>query len=170
MKITNIDDKRIDEVLEGWDRLLADTEDFAIWGQGVFDKELFRATMYKAWELFSDYIDFDASDDEYVLPIDLAIILGKVMSYAQKQQVTMREDGGDIDVSAMIAEDLASNIRYRTLSRDEPVVSKLKQNKGVAERWTYHLESGELHVHRGTDEACEPPIVVSDISRWWDNA
>lgn len=189
MQITNMDDKRIDEVLDGWDELLVGTEDF-VWGEGILDQELFRRTMHKTWELFIDYIDFDAPDEKYALPIDLAVILGKVMSYAQKQQITVREDGGDIDVSAMIAEDLASNIRYRKLSRDEPVISKLKRNKGIAERWIYHLRSGELHIHRGdsaasnhflpdspdessremkNDVSCESPIVVSDISRWWDD-
>ena len=99
----------------------------------------------------------------------------------------MREDGGDIELSAMIADDLVSNIRFRDFSRDEAIVSKLKLINGSVFRWTYHLKSGELHIQKGdtasanhflfdsSDESfreinneIKEPIVVTDISRWWD--
>ena len=190
MHITNIDDERIDEVLDGWDELLDGTEDFALWGGGSFDQDLFREIMYKTWKLFSERIDFDAPDEEYALPIDYAVILGKIMAYGRKLQITYREDGGDVTVSAMLAADLGNSIRYRyDFPKDVPVISSMHHINNQFYRLKYDLESGELHLQKGLGADAPPsyffdittgeiqeleqenqdtgnPIIVTDISRW----
>ncbi len=181
-------DERIEEIIENWDELLESTE-YALWGEGDFDQEQFRETMFKTWKLFSERVDFDSPDDEYSLSIGMAEILGKIMIYSEKQQIKRRKDGGSIELSAMIAGDLFFNIKYRhTFSRNDPVVSERHMIDGEILRLTYLLNTGELRIESGhsegiTDFAFDPedeslseikpknrePIIVSDISRWWND-
>ena len=183
----NMYEDRIDEITEGWDELLEGTEDFALWAEGDFDQELFRETMYKTWELFAERIDFDSPEETYSLPIGMAQIFGQIQSYSTKKQITMRDDGGDIELSALIARDLYYSIRDRdSFVRDIPVVSARHMIDGEILRLTYHLDTGELRIESGysedhpdfifdtdTERATEiiprtiEPIIVKDISRWW---
>ncbi len=183
-----MDDERIEEVNDSWDELLESIEDFT-WGEGNFDLDLYRETMYKTWKLFSERIDFAAPEEDYALPICLAEVFAQVRLYADKRQIEMRRDGGTIALSAMIAFDLYYSIRYRAIfNRDEPVVSAKHMIDGELLRLTYHLDTGELHVTDGFEPEDTPavvfhpkdgsvseikqekrePIIVTDISRWWD--
>lgn len=179
---------RIEEVIDLWEELLESTENFALWGEGDFDQGLFRETLYKTWKLFSERIDFDSPENEYVLPIGLAEILGQILTYSKLQQITPRDDGGDIELSAMIAGDLFYNIKYRDMFvREKPIVTDRHMIDGEILRLTYYLDTGELKVEDGhsdeiTDFVCDPndggisaitpqtktkePIIVKDISRW----
>ena len=187
MIITITDDERIDTVINSWECLLEDNESF-LFDDGDFNQDLFRETMYMTWELFSQRIDFDAPDDNYYLPVDLARILGLIMVYERQYQVEDRRDGGDIGLSTLLAHCLWEAIYFRkTFSRSDPLIKSKKLINEILYELTYNLETGELHVqsglnpdvqhyrYDGSTETMEPiklntiePIIVTDISRWWD--
>lgn len=145
--------------------------------------------MYKTWKLFSEKIHFDVPEEEYELPIDLAVILGKMMLYSMKRQELIRKDGGDIELSAMIVGSFVWDIRNRkTFSRQEPVLIVSRDFKKRWLKMKYDLVTGELYVQYGLDEEDDPffiydfvdrtfrevernngdSMIVTDISRWWD--
>lgn len=180
-------EERIEEVINLWDVLLVVAEDFSLWEEEDFDQELFRETMYETWKLFAEKIDFDAEEKDYVLPISLAVLLGKVMTYSEKRQYTGRPDGGNIGLSALIARDMYYSIEDRNLFvRDNPVVSNRHLIRDEVLRLTYFLETGELkvengdevgtgnyvyNIHDGSMRKIKPqliePIILKDITHWW---
>ncbi len=164
MLFSIVDDEQIGTVLEIWEELLYNAEEFAYWDEGDLDQELFRKAMFLTWKLFSERIDFDASEEEYALPVDLAVILGQIMSYGRLKQIIDREDGGNIELSAMLAEDLWKSIQFRKeFSRFDPVISSKHLINMEVYQLTYNLKSGQLYVQKGNES-----FTVKDISAWWD--
>ena len=182
------EDEQVGNITDCWENLLEKTEPYALWGEGDFDLELFRSTMFETWELFLQRIDFDIPNEEYSLPIDLAIILGEIRKYANQIQITGRADGGDIELSAIIADILWHGIVYREeFPRNTPIISSVEVIGTGTYRLMYNMESGELQVEDGKDpeipefiyncaddifyEADQKeikPFVVTDITQvWW---
>ena len=162
-------DERIAELQQAWDELVAIAETFAL-DEGELDQELFRDVLLKTWKLFSERIDFDAKYSEYSLPIGMAFIFGRMMEYSDKTQVTVRQDDGDIELSARIVRRLASSIMNRELfPRDEPVIECRMKIDGIVMKLAYNCETGVLRVSELTKNKPNDKVLeINDISRWWN--
>ena len=162
-------DERIAELQQAWDELVGIAEAF-VCDEGDLDQELFRDVLLKTWKLFSERIDFDAKYSEYCLPIGMAYIYGRMMEYSDKTQVTDREDGGDIDLSARIVKKLTSSIMNREFfPRDEPVIECRMKIDGIVVRLAYNCETGVIRVTEKTKNIPNDKVLeINDISRWWD--
>ena len=162
-------DERIAELQQAWDELVDIAEAFAC-DEGELDQELFRDVLLKTWKLFSERIDFDAEYSEYCLPIGMAYIYGRMMEYSGKTQVTDREDGGDIELSARIVKKFTSSIMDRkTFPRDEPVIECRMKIDGIVVGLAYNCETGVLRVTEKTkNKTNDKKLEINDISRWWD--
>lgn len=167
-------DEKLSELVGLWDELVFGTEEFAVWGEGDFDQELFKEALYKTWKLFSERIDFEAPNSGYSLSIGMAYILGRMMEYSDKQQIASRADEGDIELSARIVNKLANSIVNRErFPRNEPIVkTKIKFDNGIIVSIEYNIETGVLKVSNGlkkdAPQKFDKTLETTDISRWWD--
>lgn len=154
----------VGELIIAWNELLNIASAFT-YDEEELDQELFRDTMFKTWRLFSERVDFDAEYSDYNLPIGMAYILGHMMEYSDMTQVEVRKDGGEIDLSAGIVNELVSRIIKRNnFPRNEPVIDYRTSFYGSVVGLAYNCETGVLRVSDGSEKVLE----TTDISRWGD--
>lgn len=171
-----------DKVRDGWDAVLENANDVSFCDDDL-DEELLRQTMYDTWKLFRDGIDFEASDEEYSLPIGLAGILGEITAYSKMYQITEDPDCDSLDIPAMICAFLRGAIIHRTdFSRDKPIVKGRRLIDHILTDIEYDLITGELTLsdppaainqfimdeHGGFVEPQRlgKPVVKKSIARW----
>ena len=162
----NIDEfgEGVGELIIAWNELLNIATAFT-YDEEELDQELFRDTMFKTWRLFSERIDFDAEYSDYNLPIGMAYILGHMMVYSKKTQVEVRQDGGEIELSAGIVNALVSQIiKRKNFPRNVPVVDYRMKIDGSVAKLAYNCETGVLRVSDKSGKVME----ITDISHWWD--
>ena len=179
MKINN---ELLERVSDGWDAALENANAVSFC-DGDLDEELFRQTMYDTWELFRNTIEFEASDEEYSLPIGLAEILGEITAYSKMYQITDEPDCDSIDIPAMICGLMLGSIIHRTgFSREKPAVKGRRLFDNTPADIEYDLVTGELTLSDPPetikqfvlDENGDPiephklgqPVVKNSIARW----
>lgn len=172
----------LDKVRDGWDAVLENANAVSFCDDNL-DEELFRQTMYDTWELFRNGIDFEASDEDYSLPIGLAEILGVITTYARMYQITDEPDCDSIDIPAMICGLMRSAIIHRKyFSREKPAVKGRRLIDNIPADIEYYLETGELTISDPPEaikqfimdehgefiepQRLEKPVVKKSIARW----
>ena len=182
-------DEIIGGLIDDWDELLVSIEDFAVWGEGDFNQELFKDVLFRTWKLFNKRIDFDAEYNNYSLPIGMAYILGRMMEYSDQIQVTGRADGGNIEFSAGIVKGLADSIMNREyFPREKPIIEQHASIDGMFALLSYNCETGVLTVTNGLEEDApqsfaydkdsnlkeikrkpfDKTLEITDLSGWWN--
>ena len=177
-----INNELLERVSDGWDEALENANAVSFCDDDL-DEELFRQTMYDTWELFRNAINFEASDEEYSLPIDLAAILGEITAYSKMYQITDEPDCDSIDLPAMICGLMRGAIIHRTdFSREKPAVKGRRLLDNTPVDIEYDLVNGELTLSDPPETIkqfvmdenggfVEPqrlgkPVVKKSIARW----
>ena len=136
------------ELIEMWKDLMYETPYYAV-GEKEVDTEFFKRTMKETFYYFKDKIDFDVSDDKYVLPANDALLYGFIFAYATH---SIRYRYGETDIfeaSQHAAQMLCDAVICRDFFPAEGSVLNsdfdyLDKDYNPMKEYYYDVETGDL--------------------------
>lgn len=136
------------ELIEMWKDLMYETPYYAV-GEKEVDTEFFKRAMKETFYYFKDKIDFDVSDDKYVLPANDALLYGFVFAYAT---YSIRYRYGETDLfeaSQHAAQMLCDAVICRDFFPAEGTVLNsdfdyLDKDYNPMKEYHYDVETGDL--------------------------
>lgn len=136
------------ELIEMWKDLMYETPYYAV-GEKEVDTEFFKRAMKETFYYFKEKIDFDVSDDKYVLPANDALLYGFVFAYAT---YSIRYRYGETDIfeaSQHAAQMLCDAVVCRDFFPTEGTVLNsdfdyLDKDYNPMKEYYYDVETGDL--------------------------
>ncbi len=136
------------ELIEMWKDLMYETPYYAV-GEKEVDTEFFKRAMKETFYYFKEKINFDVSDDKYVLPANDALLYGFVFAYAT---YSIRYRYGETDIfeaSQHAAQMLCDAVICRDLFPAEGTVLNsdfdyLDKDYNPMKEYHYDVETGDL--------------------------
>jgi len=136
------------ELIEMWKDLMYETPYYAI-GEKEVDTEFFKKAMKETFYYFKEKINFDVSDDKYVLPANDALLYGFVFAYATH---SIRYRYGETDIfeaSQHVAQMLCDAVICRDFFPQEGTVLNsdfdyLDKDYNPMKEYHYDVETGDL--------------------------
>ena len=136
------------ELIEMWKDLMYETPYYAV-GEKEVDTEFFKKAMKKTFYYFKDKIDFNVSDDKYVLPANDALLYGFIFAYATH---SIRYRYGETDIfeaSQHAAQMLCDAVVCRDFFPAEGTVLNsdfdyLDKDYNPMKEYYYDVETGDL--------------------------
>ncbi|MBR6646559.1 MAG: hypothetical protein IKL09_03490 [Clostridia bacterium] len=136
------------ELIEMWKDLMYETPYYAV-GEKEVDTEFFKRAMKETFYYFKEKINFDVSDDKYVLPANDALLYGFVFSYAT---YSIRYRYGETDIfeaSQHAAQMLCDAVVCRDFFPAEGTVLNsdfdyLDKDYNPMKEYYYDVETGDL--------------------------
>ena len=136
------------ELIEMWKDLMYETPYYAV-GEKEVDTEFFKKAMKKTFYYFKDKIDFNVSDDKYVLPANDALLYGFIFAYATH---SIRYRYGETDIfeaSQHAAQMLCDAVICRDFFPQEGTVLNsdfdyLDKDYNPMKEYYYDVETGDL--------------------------
>ena len=136
------------ELIEMWKDLMYETPYYAV-GEKEVDTEFFKKAMKETFCYFKEKINFDVSDDKYVLPANDVLLYGFVFAYATH---SIRYRYGETDIfeaSQHAAQMLCDAVICRDFFPQEGTVLNsdfdyLDKDYNPMKEYHYDVETGDL--------------------------
>lgn len=136
------------ELIEMWKDLMYETPYYAV-GEKEVDTKFFKRAMKETFYYFKEKINFDVSDDKYVLPANDALLYGFIFAYATH---SIRYRYGETDIfeaSQHAAQMLCDAVICRDFFPQEGTVLNsdfdyLDKDYNPMKEYYYDVETGDL--------------------------
>ena len=136
------------ELIEMWKDLMYETPYYAV-GEKEVDTEFFKRAMKETFYYFKEKINFDVSDDKYVLPANDALLYGFIFAYATH---SIRYRYGETDIfeaSQHAAQMLCDAVICRDFFPEEGTVLNsdfyyVDKDCNPLKEYRYDVETGDL--------------------------